>query len=78
MRSSGGACRICWKPSPICTRMPEVACLMLTAYDDDQTLRASVYSLAQPALLGLLAAAEDVLAATGDAVALCPVYGQPR
>jgi ArsR family transcriptional regulator, cadmium/lead-responsive transcriptional repressor len=40
--------------------------------------RASVYSLAQPALLELLAAAEDLLAATGEAVALCPVYGQPR
>jgi len=37
--------------------------------------RASVYSLAQPALLDLLAAAETVLAATGSAVALCPVYG---
>jgi ArsR family transcriptional regulator, cadmium/lead-responsive transcriptional repressor len=40
--------------------------------------RASVYSLAQPALLDLLAAAEDVLAATGEAVALCPRYGEPR
>jgi DNA-binding transcriptional ArsR family regulator len=38
--------------------------------------RASMYSLAQPALLELLAAAEQVLAATGNAVALCPVYGQ--
>jgi DNA-binding transcriptional ArsR family regulator len=37
--------------------------------------RASVYSLAQPALLDLLAAAETVLEATGTAVALCPVYG---
>ena len=40
--------------------------------------RASVYSLAQPALADLLAAAETVLAATGNAVALCPVYGQGR
>jgi ArsR family transcriptional regulator, cadmium/lead-responsive transcriptional repressor len=40
--------------------------------------RASAYSLAQPALLQLLAAAEQVLAATGNAVALCPAYGQPR
>ncbi len=37
--------------------------------------RASVYSLAQPALTDLLAAAETVLAATGNAVALCPAYG---
>jgi DNA-binding transcriptional ArsR family regulator len=40
--------------------------------------RASVYSLSQPALLGLLAAAEAVLEATGNAVALCPNYGQAR
>ena len=37
-----------------------------------------MYSLAQPALLDLLAAAEDLLAATGNAVALCPAYGQGR
>lgn len=40
--------------------------------------RASVYSLAQPALLEVLSAAEQVLAATGNAVALCPAYGQAR
>lgn len=40
--------------------------------------RASVYSLAQPALAGLLTAAEELLAATGNAVALCPAYGQTR
>jgi ArsR family transcriptional regulator, cadmium/lead-responsive transcriptional repressor len=40
--------------------------------------RASVYSLAQPALADLLVAAERLLAATGNAVALCPVYGQGR
>jgi ArsR family transcriptional regulator, cadmium/lead-responsive transcriptional repressor len=40
--------------------------------------RASVYSLRQPALLGLLAAAEAVLDATGNAIALCPNYGQAR
>lgn len=33
------------------------------------------YSLTQPELLDLLAAAEGVLAATGRAVALCPRYG---
>ena len=38
--------------------------------------RASVFSLAQPAAtLDLLAAAERLLEATGDAVALCPTYG---
>ncbi len=39
--------------------------------------RASMFSLAQPALSELLAAAEQLLAATGNAVALCPTYGRP-
>jgi DNA-binding transcriptional ArsR family regulator len=38
--------------------------------------RASVYRLAQPALLELLGVAEQILAATGSAVALCPTYGE--
>jgi ArsR family transcriptional regulator, cadmium/lead-responsive transcriptional repressor len=37
--------------------------------------RASVFRLTQPALADMLTAAEAVLAATGSAVALCPVYG---
>lgn len=37
--------------------------------------RASVFSLARPELLDLLASAERLLAATGDAVSLCPTYG---
>ena len=37
--------------------------------------RASLYSLSRPELLDLLAAAETVLAATGEAVNLCPTYG---
>lgn len=38
--------------------------------------RASVYSLAHPeATLSLLAAAETLLGLTGDAVVLCPRYG---
>jgi DNA-binding transcriptional ArsR family regulator len=37
--------------------------------------RASVFRLAQPALADLLAASETLLAATGNAVALCPVWG---
>jgi DNA-binding transcriptional ArsR family regulator len=37
--------------------------------------RASVFRLAQPALGELLGAAEALLAATGGAVALCPVWG---
>jgi DNA-binding transcriptional ArsR family regulator len=40
--------------------------------------RATVYSLARPELLHLLGAAEALLAATGDAVTLCPVYGGQR
>ena len=38
--------------------------------------RASLYSLARPELLDLLSAAERLLDATGDSVALCPTYGQ--
>lgn len=37
--------------------------------------RASLFRLTQPALLQVLAAAETVLTATGNAVALCPNYG---
>lgn len=33
------------------------------------------YSLVQPELISLLRSAENVLAATGSAVALCPNYG---
>lgn len=39
--------------------------------------RASVFSLTHPDLvLRVFSSAEELLAATGDAVALCPVYGQ--
>ena len=38
--------------------------------------RASMFSLSHPELLGLLTAAEKLLAATGDAVVLCPTYGE--
>lgn len=37
--------------------------------------RQSLYRLTQPALLTVLAAAEQLLADTGNAVDLCPVYG---
>lgn len=37
--------------------------------------RASLFELAHPRLMEVLAAAEPVLAATGNAVALCPNYG---
>lgn len=37
--------------------------------------RSSVFRLTQPALIEVLTAAETVLAATGNAVALCPAYG---
>ncbi len=48
-------------------------CGLVTARADG---RASLYSLARPELLDLLAVAERLLDATGSAVALCPVYGQ--
>lgn len=37
--------------------------------------RQSFYRLARPELMALLASAEALLAATGNAVALCPTYG---
>jgi hypothetical protein len=37
-----------------------------------------VFTLTQPALVDVLAAAETVLAATGRAVELCPTYGKPE
>src|SRR5712691_3435956 len=37
--------------------------------------RQMLYRLTRPELLTVLAAAEELLAATGNAVALCPVYG---
>jgi ArsR family transcriptional regulator, cadmium/lead-responsive transcriptional repressor len=41
----------------------------------DPAGRASLFRLTQPALADLLTAAETVLEATGNAVALCPVWG---
>lgn len=38
--------------------------------------RQTFYSLARPELLALLEVAENLLAATGYAVALCPTYGR--
>src|ERR1035437_4984564 len=39
--------------------------------------RQMLYRLTRPELGAVLAAAERLLAATGSAVALCPVYGRP-
>jgi ArsR family transcriptional regulator, cadmium/lead-responsive transcriptional repressor len=39
--------------------------------------RQSFYSLTRPELIDLLRSAEALLAETGAAVALCPVYGEP-
>jgi DNA-binding transcriptional ArsR family regulator len=39
--------------------------------------RQSFYFVVQPELLGVLRSAEGLLAATGEAVSLCPVYGAP-
>jgi ArsR family transcriptional regulator, cadmium/lead-responsive transcriptional repressor len=40
--------------------------------------RQMFYALARPELMDLLAAAERLLDATGEAIALCPVYGIAR
>lgn len=47
-------------------------CGLVTARPEGRQM---FYSLAQPDLTGLLAAAERLLEATGWQVALCPVYG---
>ena len=59
------------------TTSAHLACLRDCGLVSSRTVgRASVYSLAvQPELLDLLAAAERLLAVTGDAVTLCPTYG---
>ena len=82
-RLAGGEARVTDLTSELglaqSTVSKHLACLRDCALVNVQVLgRASVYSLAQPALLDLLTAAEHVLAATGNAVALCPAYGQPR
>ena len=38
--------------------------------------RQSFYSLSHPELIELLRSAESLLTRTGDAVALCPTYGE--
>ncbi len=54
-----------------------LACLRDCGLVDSRPLgRASMFSLARPELFDLFAAAERVLAATGDAVLLCPVFGE--
>lgn len=53
-----------------------LACLKDCGLVDSEPLgRASLFRLAQPAVVDLLAGAEAVLAATGHAVAVCPNYG---
>ena len=53
-----------------------LACLKECGLVDSEPVgRASVFRLSQPALIDLLAAAETVLQAGGQAVALCPAYG---
>jgi ArsR family transcriptional regulator len=54
-----------------------LACLRDCGLVDFRTAgRQSFYTLTRPELIDLLAAAEGVLAATGEAVALCPTYGR--
>jgi DNA-binding transcriptional ArsR family regulator len=55
-----------------------LACLRDCGLVDYRTQgRQSFYALTRPELMDLLQAAEDVLAATGSAVELCPTYGAP-
>lgn len=53
-----------------------LACLRDCRLVDSRPVgRQSIYRLTQPALLGLLSAAEQLLSDTGNAVDLCPTYG---
>jgi DNA-binding transcriptional ArsR family regulator len=53
-----------------------VACLRDCGLVDCRPVgRQSLYRLARPELMTVLGAAEHLLEATGNAVALCPVYG---
>ena len=54
-----------------------VACLRNCGLVDGRPVgRQMLYRLTRPELLSLLGAAEQLLAATGNAVVLCPVYGE--
>jgi ArsR family transcriptional regulator, cadmium/lead-responsive transcriptional repressor len=53
-----------------------LACLRDCRLVDSEAVgRASIFRLTQTSLIDVLTAAEEVLAATGRAVALCPNYG---
>ncbi|WP_345383432.1 metalloregulator ArsR/SmtB family transcription factor [Pseudonocardia yuanmonensis] len=55
-----------------------LACLRDCRLVDSRTEgRQSWYSLSRSELIDLLRSAERLLAGTGDAVALCPVHGEP-
>lgn len=55
-----------------------LACLRDCGLVDYRTEgRQSFYSLTRPELMDLLRSAELLLAETGEAVALCPVFGAP-
>jgi DNA-binding transcriptional ArsR family regulator len=54
-----------------------VACLRDCGLVEGRPLgRQMLYRLIHPELLTVLGAAEELLAATGNAVSLCPIYGQ--
>jgi DNA-binding transcriptional ArsR family regulator len=56
-----------------------VACLRDSGLVEGRPVgRQMLYRLTRPEHIALRRAAEEVLAATGSAVALCPVYGNPR
>src|SRR6201997_4717215 len=53
-----------------------LACLRDCGLVDSEAVgRASIFRLTQTSLIDVLTAAEEVLAATGSAVALCPNFG---
>jgi len=79
-RLGGGEARVVDLVAPLglaqSTVSAHVACLRDCGLVEGRAQGRQVfYSLARPELLDLLAAAETLLGATGNAVALCPNYG---
>jgi ArsR family transcriptional regulator len=63
---------------PQSTVSSHVACLRERGLIDYRPQgRSSVYRVTHPELIELFAVAESLLRATGEAVALCPTYGDP-
>ena len=73
--SGGGSDRASW-PGTVHGLGPSWVPSRLRPGDVPPAGLGSMFSLAHPELFALLSAAEKLLAVTGDAVVLCPTYGE--